>query len=68
MRWGTGGEATYRSWNTANSGFVQGKYFYSGGGQALEQVAQRKRDISILGDAQSWLGEALGSLLPLRLL
>lgn len=68
MRWGIGGEATDTSWNMANSGFLKGKYFCSGGGQAVEQVAQRGHDISILGGAQNWLGEALGSLLPLCLL
>lgn len=69
MRWGIGGEATDTSWNTANSGFVKGKYFHSGGGQAVvEQVAERGHDISVLGDAQNWLGKALGSPLPLCLL
>lgn len=58
MRWGVGGEATDTSWNMANSGFVKGKYFYSGGGQPVEQVAQGGHDISILGAAQNRLGKA----------
>lgn len=36
MRWGIGEEATDTSWNMVNSGFVKGKYFYSGSGQAME--------------------------------
>lgn len=40
-RWRTGGETTDTSWNKANFGFLKGRYFYSGGGQAVEQVAQK---------------------------